>query len=84
MNGKKIGDKLLDPAPSDYSRTLLYSAYDITEDVRTGANVIGLILGTGWAGQPKVLVQLNIEYEDGSIQEEFTSPSSRIIVSTSF
>lgn len=72
MNGKKIGDKLLDPAPSDYSRTLLYSAYDVTDDVRTGANVIGLILGTGWAGQPKVLVQLNIEYEDGSRQEEFT------------
>ena len=32
----------------------------------------GLVLGAGWAGQPKVLVQLNIEYEDGSRQEEFT------------
>ena len=72
MNGSRIGDKLLDPAPSDYSRTLLYSAYDVTENMREGANVIGLVLGTGWAGQPRVLVQLNIEYEDGSRQEEFT------------
>ncbi|MFT3985139.1 MAG: family 78 glycoside hydrolase catalytic domain [Lachnospiraceae bacterium] len=72
LNGKKIGTKVLDPAPSDYSKTLLYSVYDVTEDIKTEGNVIGLILGTGWAGLPKVLVQLNIEYEDGSRQEEFT------------
>lgn len=72
MNGHKIGDKLLDPAPTDYSRTLLYSAYDVTEDLGFGRNVVGAVLGTGWAGQPKILIQLNIDFADGSRQEEFT------------
>lgn len=72
INGHKVGDKLLDPAATDYSKTLLYSSYDVTENIRNGQNVIGIILGSGWAGQPKVLAQLNIEYEDGSVQEEVT------------
>ena len=72
MNGGKVGTKILDPAPTDYSKTLLYSTYDITENIRKGGNVVGFVLGTGWAGLPKVLLQLNIEYEDGTIQEEFT------------
>lgn len=72
INGRRIGDRLLDPAPTDYSKTVLYTAYDVTESLLPEDNVIGLILGTGWAGQPKVLVQLNIEYEDGSRQEEYT------------
>ncbi len=72
LNGRRIGDHLLDPAPTDYGKTVLYTAYDVTEALLPEDNVIGLILGTGWAGQPKVLVQLNIEYEDGSRQEEYT------------
>lgn len=72
LNGEKVGTKLLDPAPTDYSKTILYSTYDVTEQLRADANAIGFILGTGWAGLPKVLLQLNIEYEDGSIQEEYT------------
>ena len=72
LNGKKIGDKLLDPAPTDYSKTLLYSTYDVTEALNEDANTIGFVLGTGWAGLPKVLLQLNIEYEDGTVQEEYT------------
>lgn len=72
LNGHKTGDRLLDPAPTDYGKTVLYTTYDVTADLLPKDNVIGLVLGTGWAGQPKVLVQLNIEYEDGSRQEEFT------------
>ncbi len=72
LNGSRIGDHLLDPAPTDCAKTVLYTTYDVTENLLPEDNVIGLVLGTGWAGQPKVLVQLNIEYEDGSRQEEFT------------
>ncbi len=72
LNGHRIGDHLLDPAPTDCAKTVLYTTYDVTEDLLPEDNVIGLVLGAGWAGQPKVLVQLNIEYEDGSRQEEFT------------
>lgn len=72
LNGNRIGNKILDPAPTDYSKTVLYSVYDVSDLVRSDENVVGFVLGTGWAGLPKVLLQLNIEYEDGSVQEECT------------
>jgi alpha-L-rhamnosidase len=72
LNGEKIGDKLLDPGATDYSKTLLYSAYDVTDKIRDGLNTVGIILGTGWSGTPKALFQLNIEFSDGTTQEEYT------------
>jgi alpha-L-rhamnosidase len=72
VNGAKIGDKLLDPAPSDYSKTVLYSVYDVSAALNRGLNVIGFMLGAGWAGLPKVLLQLNIRFEDGSGEEIVT------------
>jgi alpha-L-rhamnosidase len=72
LNGKKAGDKLLDPGATDYSKTVLYSAYDVTDFLREGLNVTGIILGTGWAGFPRALLQLNMEFEDGSKEEVYT------------
>ncbi|MDR1419291.1 MAG: glycoside hydrolase family 78 protein [Treponema sp.] len=72
LNGSKIGDKLLDPGATDYSKTILYSAYDVTANLRQGDNVAGIVLGTGWAGAPKTILQLNIEYDDGAVKEVVT------------
>jgi alpha-L-rhamnosidase len=72
VNGCRVGDRLLDPGAMDFSKTILYSAYDVTKDIRSGVNAAGLVLGTGWAGHPKALFQLNIEFEDGTVQEECT------------
>jgi len=72
LNGSKIGDKLLDPGATDYSKTLLYSTYDVTGNLRNGLNVVGIVLGTGWSGTPKALLQINIEFDDGTRQEVFT------------
>jgi alpha-L-rhamnosidase len=72
LNGKKAGDKLLDPGATDYSKTVLYSAYDVTDFLREGLNVTGIILGTGWAGFPRALLQLNMEFDDGSREEVYT------------
>lgn len=72
LNGEKIGDKLLDPGATDYSKTLLCSIYDVTTQLIPGKNVVGIILGNGWAGAPKALLQLNIDYEDGT-REEITT-----------
>jgi alpha-L-rhamnosidase len=72
FNGKKAGDKLLDPGATDYSKTVLYSAYDVTDVLGEGLNVAGIILGTGWAGFPRVLLQLNMEFDDGSREEVYT------------
>lgn len=48
LNGKKIGNRELDPGWTNYSKTVLYSIYDITGSIKTGDNAIGVLLGNGW------------------------------------
>jgi alpha-L-rhamnosidase len=48
LNGTKIGDHVLDPGWTDYSRTVLYNVYDVTTMVHPGLNRLGVILGNGW------------------------------------
>jgi alpha-L-rhamnosidase len=72
INGRRIGDHLLDPAQTDYSLSALYSAYDVTGYLNSGGNAVGIILGNGrhigvyGYGKPKAIIQLLIEYEDGT------------------
>jgi alpha-L-rhamnosidase len=76
INGKRIGDRVLDPAWTDYPKRVLYSSYDVTFAVQEGANAVGVMLGGGWATQhartippyynsPALLLQMNIELEGG-------------------
>ncbi len=75
INGKKIGDKVLDPAWTVYPKRVLYSTYDVTSALQDGPNAIGVMLGGGWATQgaggppeykaPALLFQMNIELADG-------------------
>ena len=48
LNGKKIGDHLLDPGYTRYDRRALYVTYDVTDALRRGKNAVGVILGNGW------------------------------------
>lgn len=71
VNGKKAGDHRLDPGQTDYARRALYSAFDITDSLASGANAFGLILGNGryidayGFGKPRGLLQVVLEYADG-------------------
>ena len=47
INGQKIGDKVLAPAPTDYSKTILYNTFDVTRQLQQGKNAVGVILGNG-------------------------------------
>lgn len=47
VNGSKVGDHVLDPAWTDYEQKAFYVTYDVTEAVRHGENVIGVMLGNG-------------------------------------
>lgn len=49
VNGEKAGDEYLAPGCTAYDRWIQYQTYDVTALVRSGANVIGAILGNGWA-----------------------------------
>ncbi|MDE6066599.1 MAG: family 78 glycoside hydrolase catalytic domain [Duncaniella sp.] len=49
INGERVGDYVLTPAPTDYRRTVLYDSYDVTDLMRGGGedNAIGVALGNG-------------------------------------
>jgi len=80
LNGSKVGDHVLDPGLTDYSKRVLYATYDVTDRLKSGDNAIGVMLGnsrffaprigypfaTQHYGYPKCLLQMQIEHEDGS------------------
>ena len=49
LNGVCVGDALLTPGWTDYSRRIQYQAYDVTDFLQPGANAFGVILADGWA-----------------------------------
>ena len=80
INGKRIGDQVLAPAPTDYRRTVLYNAFDVTQLLDKN-NAIGVILGNGRYytmqqdkkpykitrfGYPTLRLNLIVEFMDGS------------------
>jgi alpha-L-rhamnosidase len=81
LNGKKVGDQVLSPAPTDYIKNVKYNVFDVSNYLITGENAIGTILGNGryytmrqsekpykikTFGYPKMLLQLEITYTDGT------------------
>ena len=68
INGRKVGNRVLDPAFTDYEKTVLYATYDVTGYIHTGHNAIGVELAPGfyYYSTPKLLMQLVINYADGS------------------
>jgi alpha-L-rhamnosidase len=48
LNGKKIGDHVLDPGFTSYKKEVLYAMYDVTTLLKKGNNIAGIMLGNGW------------------------------------
>jgi alpha-L-rhamnosidase len=72
LNGHKIGQRALDPAQTDYTKRVLYTTYDIASLLRPGLNVVGAIVGNGWYGTPKLLAQIELQFEDGASAQVVT------------
>jgi alpha-L-rhamnosidase len=51
INSEKTGDHVLDPAPSNYDKQAYYVSYDVTDQLKTGKNAVGIIVGNGFYGQ---------------------------------
>ncbi|SPE54256.1 Alpha-L-rhamnosidase [Verrucomicrobia bacterium] len=80
LNGKKVGDEVLSPALSEYPKRVYYVTHDVTDQLKPGTNALGVWLGNGRFfapratvpigtssyGFPKLLLQLEVEYSDGS------------------
>ncbi len=79
VNGQKVGNQLFTPGWTSYKNRVQYQVYDVSELVEN-ENALGAIVGDGWyrgfiawSGNRNhygeniaLLVQLNIEYTDGS------------------
>lgn len=48
LNGRRVGDQVLDPGWTRYSKRVLYSTYDVTGLLNRGTNCAGVTLGNGW------------------------------------
>jgi alpha-L-rhamnosidase len=72
INGKKIGDHVLDQGTTDYNKQVLYATYDIT-DFLEKENAFGVSVGPGWYGIPKLRMQAEITYTDGTTEMITTS-----------
>lgn len=90
LNGQKIGDQVLAPAPTDYTQGVKYNTFDVTALLKSGKNAIGTILGNGryytmrqaykpykikTFGYPKLLLNLVLTYTDGSTEWVTTDDS---------
>jgi alpha-L-rhamnosidase len=72
IDGVRVGDHVLDPGWTDYSKRVLYSTYDVGGLIRQGDNVLGVIVGNGWYGMPKLLLQVEVTYADGTREQFYT------------
>ncbi len=81
INGKKVGDHVLDPLVTEYDKRVRYVTYDVKDHLVKGSNAIGVVLGNGWYNchtadvwhfdkaswrdYPKLLLQLEVILENG-------------------
>ncbi|MCL7987446.1 glycoside hydrolase family 78 protein [Sphingobacterium sp. lm-10] len=82
LNGRKVGDHRLDPMYTRFDRRTLYVTHDVTTQLRSGQNALGVVLGNGWynhqslgvwdfhnapwRARPTFCLDLHIVYTDGS------------------
>ncbi len=91
VNGAKAGDRFLDPGWTNYRKTCLYVPFDVTSLLHPGRNAVGVMLGNGMYnvtggrytkfkgsfGEPKLILQMRIEYADGTVDTVCTDESWR-------
>jgi alpha-L-rhamnosidase len=81
INGKRVGENVLDPGYTNYHKSVLYSIHDVTDLVSEKKNCIAVELGRGffglkspnvwnwekapWNNDPRMIVQLELLYQNG-------------------
>jgi alpha-L-rhamnosidase len=89
INAARIGEQVLSPTPTDYSKVVKYNTFDLTSQLVKGVNTIGVTLGNGRFfsmrsrgvrnfGFPKLILQLEINYADGSKQTIVSDDSWKV------
>ena len=89
INGIRVGDHVLAPEWTDYTKRIQYQTYDVTPLVKKGENAIGAFLAAGWySGHvglmpsrrnygpvPELLLHMDVEFADGRSQSIVTDES---------
>lgn len=91
LNGQKAGDQVLAPLFTQYDKTVAYDVIDVTALLQKGDNAVGVLLGNGWYNEcfgnawnfqdaswrdvPKLLLQIDIYYNEGRTQRIISDPS---------
>ncbi|WP_442591122.1 family 78 glycoside hydrolase catalytic domain [Pedobacter sp. AW31-3R] len=91
INGRKVGDHFLDPGWTNYEKQALYVPFDVTNELKSGKNALGVMLGNGFYyipkqkkrfrklltqyGYPKMICRLQINYNDGSSEDMISNES---------
>ena len=80
VNGEPAVESLLTPDFTDYTRRCVVTTLDVTERLRTGPNVLALVLGGGWYehhgyGRRCFRSQLDLLMRDGRRQTFSALPS---------
>lgn len=83
INGRKVGDSEFAPLWSEYSKTVYYNIYDVTDMLVRGNNAVSVLLGNGFFnvqrmgrysklqtsfGAPQMIMRMEINYSDGTQQ----------------
>jgi len=90
LNGGRVGDHELAPGWTDYRKRVQHQTYDVTDQIRAGANAFGAQVSHGWysgrvamfgediyGDRDSVIAQLRIDYSDGTSQVVTTDDSWR-------
>ncbi|MBR6978201.1 MAG: family 78 glycoside hydrolase catalytic domain, partial [Lachnospiraceae bacterium] len=89
LNGRKVGGFCFAPGYTDYRKRVQYQTYDVTDMLKTGENELTVQLADGWyrgstgawglrnqyGRETKILMQLEITYEDGTTETVVTDRS---------
>jgi alpha-L-rhamnosidase len=88
VNGRRVGDAVLMPCVTDFTKRARYVTYDITRNLQPGTNVIGFWLGTSWSifppfhtedkpASPIVIAQAELEFANGTKSHVITDGTWR-------
>lgn len=85
LGAQKVGDRVLNPAQTDFDKRIYYDVDDVTGLLGIGENVLGIHLGNGFYGErtafgmdqlfygePAAIAQLEIQFEDGTSERLVT------------
>jgi alpha-L-rhamnosidase len=89
VNGQRVTDNVLEPGETDYTKTVLYATYDITDRLVQGENTVLSAVGGAQYNNPsndryskfnriygpqRFIAQLLIDYTDGTSETIVTGP----------